>query len=80
MQYVYGCFTQNSTDNLTTGAFTIQNTSSLPVGANLVKCAAVSLNQSFTSDPSYIPDMFEVVNDATLTIVRGTSVHFLMTL
>ena len=74
------CFTLSDTDSPKTSTFTIEDTSSLPVGANLVKCTAVSLNESFTSDPSYITDMFEVVNDATLTIVRGTSVHFLMTL
>ena len=74
------CFTLSDTDSPKTSTFTIEDTSSLPLGDNLVKCTAVSLNESFTSDLSYIPDMFEVVNDATLTIVRGTSLHFLMTL
>ena len=64
-----GCFTLSSTDNLMTSTFTIQNTSSLSVGDHLVRCTAVSLSENFTSDPSYIPHMFEVKNDATMTII-----------
>ena len=52
-----------------TSTFTIQNTSSLSVGDHPVRCTAVSLSENFTSDPSYIPHMFEVKNDATMTIV-----------
>ena len=29
----------------------------------------MSLSENFTSDPSYIPDMFEVKSDATMTII-----------
>ena len=88
------CFTLNSTDSLTTSIFTIQNTNSLPVGDHLVRCTAVTQSENFRSDPSYIPDMFEVTNDATMAIVpiivtatptptftttQGKSAHFLMT-
>ena len=69
VQELDGCFTLNSTDNFTTSTFTIQNTSSLSAGAHQVRCTAVSLSENFTSDPSYIPDMFEVINDANMTIV-----------
>ena len=67
------CFSLSTIDNPKTSTLPIQDTRSLPVGDHLVKCTAVSLSESFTPDPSYIPDMFEVRNDATLTILRGTS-------
>ena len=74
------CFTLNTVDNITISTFAIQDTSSLPVGDHLVRCTAVSLSEIFTSDPSYIPDMFEVRNTATLSIVGGKSAHFPVTL
>ena len=74
------CFSLSTIDNSKTSTLTIQDTSSLPVGDHLVTCTAVSLSESFTSDPSYIPDMFEVRNTATLTIFIGTSAHFLIAL
>ena len=74
------CFSLSTTDNPKISTLKIQDTSSLPVGDHLVKCTAVSLSESFTSDPSYSPDMFEVRNTATLTILGGTSAYFPMTL
>ena len=74
------CHTISDTANTKTSTFAIQDTSSLAVGEHLVNCTAVSLNESFTSDLSYIRDMFEVANTAILTIARGTSAHFLTTL
>ena len=69
------CSTTVSITDLTkTSTFAIQDTSSLPAGHYVVKCIAVSLSKRFTSDPSYIRDMFEVTNGANITIIGGTYV------
>ena len=71
--------TVSDTDLTKTSTLAIQDTSSLPAGDYVVKCIAVSLSERFTSDPSYIRDMFEVTNGANITIVGGMFAHFLIT-